>query len=90
MSAGIRATVFVIFAILGLSFLAVLGALIYEFRDTEWRDLATIYGQLFLFFPTFGILALCAFFFPACVFLDMYWRHVTLGRARSSSARPRW
>jgi len=82
MSSGIRATVFVIFAILGLSFLAVLGALIYEFRDTEWRDIAAIYGQLFLFFPTFGILALCAFFFPACVFLDMYWRHVTLGRVR--------
>lgn len=82
MTQGIRTTVFAIFAILGASFLSVLGALIYEYRDTDWPSIALIYGQLFLFFPSFGILALCAFYFPACVFLDMYWNHVTLGRAR--------
>jgi len=81
MSPGIRATVFIIFGILGVSFLSVLGALIHEFPQT-WPPIATIYSQLFLFFPTFGILALCAFFFPACVFLDMYWNHVTAGRLR--------
>ncbi len=81
MSRGIRATVFIIFLILGLSFVSVLGALVYEFRDIKWFDIATIYSQLFLFFPTFGILALCAFYFPACVFLDMYWHHINNGRA---------
>jgi len=81
MSPGIRATVFVIFAILGAAFLSVLGALINEFPD-KWPPMATVYSQLFLFFPTFGILALCAFYFPACVFLDMYWNHITVGRAR--------
>jgi len=81
MSPGIRATVFIIFAVLGASFLSVLGALIYEYPD-DWPSIATIYSQLFLFFPTFGILALCAFYFPACVFLDMYWNHVTAGKLR--------
>jgi len=81
MTPGIRAAVFVIFAILGASFLSVLGALIYEFPE-NWREIATLYSQLFLFFPTFGILALCAFYFPACVFLDMYWNHITVGRTR--------
>ncbi len=82
MTQGIRTAVFLIFAILGASFLSVLGALIYEYKETNWVDLATIYSQLFLFFPTFGILALCAFYFPACIFLDMYWNHVPYGRAR--------
>ncbi len=82
MTQGIRTTVFLIFAILAAAFLTVLGALIYEYREANWVGLATIYSQLFLFFPTFGILALCAFYFPACVFVDMYWNHVRYGRAR--------
>lgn len=82
MTQGIRTAVFLIFAILAASFLTVLGALIYEYREANWVGLATIYSQLFLFFPTFGILALCAFYFPACVFVDMYWNHVRYGRAR--------
>ncbi len=81
MSPGIRAAVFIIFAILGASFLSVLGTLAYEFPE-NWREIATLYSQLFLFFPTFGILALCAFYFPACVFLDMYWNHITAGKLR--------
>ncbi|RIA55165.1 hypothetical protein [Dichotomicrobium thermohalophilum] len=81
MSPGIRATVFIIFAILGTAFISVLGALTYEY-PADWPSIATVYSQLFLFFPTFGILALCAFFFPACVFLDMYWNHITAGRMR--------
>lgn len=81
MTPGIRATVFIIFAILGAAFLSVLGALIHEYPE-DWPSIATVYSQLFLFFPTFGILALCAFFFPACVFLDMYWTHITAGPIR--------
>jgi len=82
MSQGIRTTVFLIFAILGASFLTILGVLAYEYREMNWSAIAVVYSQLFLFFPTFGILALCAFYFPACVFLDMYWNHVPYGRAR--------
>ncbi|MFP3920575.1 MAG: hypothetical protein ACLFU3_02615 [Dichotomicrobium sp.] len=82
MSPDLRASVFVIFAVLGASFLLIFAALVYEFQGSNWQSLATIYSQLFLFFPTFGILALCAFYFPACVFLDMYWNHIPMGRAR--------
>jgi len=36
-----------------------------------------------VFFPTFGVATLCAFYLPACVFTDMYWRErVRHGRLR--------
>ena len=82
MSATIHIFVAVVFGILALAFLAVFGALVHEFGDAGWQAIATLYGQLFIFFPTFGLLALVAFYYPACAFLDMYWNHVALGRLR--------
>jgi hypothetical protein len=79
---GVRLFIVLVFGIIGLSFLATTGVLIYEFWDAGWLALATFYSHLFIFFPTFGIVALLAFYTPACVFLDMYWRHVPYGRPR--------
>ncbi|CAN0369972.1 unnamed protein product, partial [Phaeothamnion confervicola] len=44
--------------------------------------IASFYSHLFLFFPTFGIVTLLAFYTPACVFTDMYMRHVPWGIPR--------
>lgn len=82
MSRASRAVVLTVFTILGLSFLAVFASLVYEYRDADWQSLAALYSQLFIFFPAFGIAALIAFYFPAVVFLDMYWNHVPMGRTR--------
>lgn len=82
MSLGVRIFIGFVFTTIGLSFLATTAVLLYEFEQAGWLALATFYSHLFVFFPTFGVVALLAFFTPACVFLDMYWRHVPYGRAR--------
>ncbi|MEQ8825932.1 MAG: hypothetical protein RIC14_16320 [Filomicrobium sp.] len=85
MSIGARTFVAINFIILGLSFIATTGVLFYEFSvksDTDWTALATYYSHLFLFFPTFGLLALIAFYVPASVLVDMYWKHVPGGKVR--------
>ncbi|MBX9924773.1 MAG: hypothetical protein K2Y05_00300 [Hyphomicrobiaceae bacterium] len=85
MSGKTRAVVAILFAVLGVSFLVTTATLYSEFRDHDWFTLATLYSHLFIFFPTFGILALCAFYVPACALLDLYWNRpdqVRWGRAR--------
>jgi uncharacterized membrane protein (DUF485 family) len=83
MSLSSKIFVFIIFAILGASFWATTGILYWEFSDnwrqpafegTLWFDLLTHYSHVFLFFPLYGTVALFAFFLPATVFVDMYWR----------------
>lgn len=82
LSWGSRSFVFLVFAILGLSFVASTATLAYEFWDAQWVDFLTLDSHLFLFFPTFGIVALAAFYLPACAFVDLYWSHVQYGRLR--------
>ena len=86
MSVGARIFVAIIFVVLGLSFIATTATLYYEFGlkspGTDWFGIAAVYSHLFLFFPTFGLLALAAFYIPASVFTDMYWKHVPMGRLR--------
>ena len=82
MSYGVRAFIACVFAALGISFLFTSGVLIWEFWDSQWITLATFYSHLFLFFPTFGIVTLFGFYTPACVFTDMYMRHVPYGIQR--------
>lgn len=82
MSIGSRIFVALVFLILGGSFIATTAMLYLEFKDTEWFTFAVFYSHLFIFFPTFGILALIAFYIPASVFVDMYWRHVPYGKIR--------
>lgn len=79
---GVRLFVLMVFVALGLSFIATTAVLMWEFRDADWLALATFYSHLFIFFPTFGVVALCAFYLPACVCTDLYWRHVRLGKVR--------
>jgi hypothetical protein len=82
MLVGAHIFVATVYAILGLSFLVTTAMLAWEFWDTEWFALATLHSHLFLFFPIFGTAALVAFYLPSVVFVDMYWRHTTLGRLR--------
>ena len=88
MPLGVRVFVAVIFTVLGLSFILTTGSLFYEFADLKVAShntaltLATFYSHLFIFFPTFGLVALFAFYTPACVFTDMYMRHVPAGSIR--------
>ncbi|MBU2531629.1 MAG: hypothetical protein KKB37_02725 [Alphaproteobacteria bacterium] len=78
-----KAFVFIVFASLGASFWATTGLLYWEFSENWrlpvfegalWFDLMTHHSHVFLFFPLFGTVALFAFFLPAAVFVDMYWR----------------
>lgn len=82
MRLGVKLFVLAVFVALGLSFLATTGVLMWEFYDHGWLTLATFYSHLFIFFPAFGITALCAFYTPACVCTDLYWRHIRYGKVR--------
>jgi hypothetical protein len=73
MSRNVQGAVAVLFVVMGLSFLATTVVLFVEFRDHDWFTIAAVHSHLFIFFPTFGILALCAFYMPACALLDLYW-----------------
>jgi hypothetical protein len=79
---GARLFVTIVFGLLGLSFLTTTAMLAHEFGGYGWFDIAAMDSHLFIFFPTLGIVALVAFYLPACVFVDMYWGHVAFGRAR--------
>lgn len=72
----------VVFAVLGLAFVASTLSVIIEFRDAGWLDHVMASSHLFIFFPTLGLLALVAFYLPAVAFTDLYWRHMRWGKAR--------
>jgi hypothetical protein len=83
MKAGPRVFVFVVFLAMGLSFIATTGVLMTEFREDElWLDFLTSDSHLFLFFPTFAIISLVAFYLPSCAIVDLYWNHLPFGRIR--------
>jgi hypothetical protein len=83
MKAGPRVFVFVVFLAMGLSFIATTGALMAEFWENElWLDFLTSDSHLFLFFPTFAIISLVAFYLPSCAIVDLYWNHLPFGRIR--------
>lgn len=82
LSTGSRVFVGIVFGILGLSFIATSAVMIYEYREADWFSIATFYSHIYVFYATFGLVALAAFYIPACVFTDMYWKHVYKGRLR--------
>ncbi len=86
MNTGVRLFVGTIFSIIAVTFLATTGVLVWEFWRADWLALASFYSHLFLFFPTFGIVTLIAFYTPACVLTDMYFRkgdhEIPAGRLR--------
>ena len=77
---GARIFVAVAFTVFATSFLLSTGLLIGEFRDLDWLAMLFAHSHLFVFFPIFGVLALVAFYVPAVVFTDLYWRHLRLGK----------
>jgi hypothetical protein len=44
--------------------------------------MAVAHSHLFIFFPTFGILALAAFYLPSVIFSHLYWNYIPWGVAR--------
>jgi len=79
---GARVFVAIAFIILGVSFLASTGLLIYEFQRLDWLTLVVAHSHLFFFFPVLGLLALIAFFLPSVVLTHLYWNHVRYGKIR--------
>ena len=82
MSRNARGVVAVVFVVMALSFMATTAVLFVEFKDDQWFAIAAFYSHLFIFFPTFGTLALCAFFTPASALVDLYWTRVKFGKVR--------
>lgn len=80
MNIAIRLFVGLVFLILAAAFIGHCAVMIDEYRGTEWFAIAAFDSQLFVFFPLFGVMALIAFYRPACVLLDIYWNHVRGGR----------
>lgn len=80
---GAHAFVTIIYGTMALSFVATTAVLAWEFQaEHRWIDFMAMDSHLFLFFPTFGVLALLAFYLPSVAFVDHYWRHVPLGKVR--------
>lgn len=72
MSRSAKNIILFLFTVLALSFVTTTAVLFYEFKDHQWFTIAAFYSHLFIFFPTFGILALFAFYLPASALLDLY------------------
>ena len=79
---GARIFVAMVFLGLAASFILPTYTLYTEFGAEDGFALAATYSHIFLFFPTIGIVALLAFYTPAAVFIDFYWRHVPYGEIR--------
>jgi hypothetical protein len=77
-----RVFVLIVFLIFALAFFGQTILFAWEFWDTNWFDIASTTSTVFFFFPTFGSDALVAFYLPACVLVDMYWRHAKFGALR--------
>jgi len=81
---GARVFVGIVFLILGTSFIASTGVLIYEFASTDWLTVVLAHSHLFLFFPLLGSLGLVAFYLPSVVFTHLYWTNLPGGKVRFS------
>ncbi|MEM7774833.1 MAG: hypothetical protein AAF732_04435 [Pseudomonadota bacterium] len=80
---GAHAFVTIVFGTMALSFVASTAVLAWEFWEyRRWVDFMAMDSHLFVFFPTFGVISLLAFYLPSVVFVDHYWRHVPLGKVR--------
>jgi hypothetical protein len=75
-----RAFVTLVFLALAGTFLVSTWIFITTFAGGDWRSLLLMHSHQFLFFPTFGLLAMVAFYVPAVVFTHMYWTRRVSGR----------
>ena len=73
MARGAYVFVALVYSILAASFVASTATLIMEFKDHDWVSLALAHSHLFIFFPTFGIVVLAAFYRPSVIFTHLYW-----------------
>ena len=85
MAWGAHLFVAIVYAGLAASFVASTATLILEFKDLDWLSLALTHSHLFVFFPTFGIVVLAAFYWPSVIFTHLYWSKET--RVRYGKAR---
>src|SRR5262249_41770274 len=81
---GARVFVGIGFLILGTSFIASTGVLIYEFANTDWLTMVLAHSHLFLFFPLLGSFVLVSFYLPSVLFTHLYWTHRRGGKVRFS------
>lgn len=79
---GARVFVGALFLLLAAAFIASTALLVNEYKEAGWEAMAIAHSHLFVFYPVFGILALAAYYLPAVVFTDLYWRHIRFGRLR--------
>ena len=70
---GAHLFVAVVYAALAASFVASTATMIAEFKDLDWLSMALAHSHLFVFFPTFGIVVLAAFYWPSVIFTHLYW-----------------
>lgn len=85
MAWGAHLFVAVVYAGLAASFIASTATLILEFKDLDWLSMALAHSHLFVFFSTFGIVVLAAFYWPSVIFTHLYWSKdtgVRFGRLR--------
>lgn len=73
MARGAHFFVAFVYATLAASFVASTATLFLEFKDHDWLSLALTHSHLFVFFPTFGIVVLAAFYWPSVIFTHLYW-----------------
>lgn len=74
----------VIFALILVAFFAPTALLVHDFQPQQtWLTFLATDSHLFFYFPTFGLIALVAFFLPALIAFDFYWQHTKLGKARA-------
>lgn len=72
----------VVYALLGMAFLASTASIFHEFGWETGSAIAIAHSHQFLFFPILGVAALIAFYLPSVVFADLYWQHIWLGVPR--------
>lgn len=80
--AGARTFVTLVFLVLAAGFIGSTVLLIQEFREQNALTMVLAHSHLYLFFPTFGLLALAAFYLPSVIFTHLYWHHLPYGRIR--------
>jgi tetratricopeptide (TPR) repeat protein len=77
-----RVFVLIVFFIFALAFFGQTILFAREFWRTDWFEIASTTSTVFVFFPTFGIIALVAFYLPTSLLVDMY-AYFQRGKLRS-------
>ncbi len=80
MSRLLSVVIALFFVVLGAAFIVPTVTFVYEYQALNWFDIAVFYSHSFIFFVTFGLVGLIAFYRPTCVALELYWRHIAYGR----------